>query len=339
MTSFMSRCPRGRAFTLIELLVVIAIIAILIGMLLPAVQKVREAAARTKCQNNMSQIGKAIHNYISARDHLPYGGKVRADAAGNPDWNQDQGTFIVHILQYLEDDALYNVVAPQIQPDGFPGTFSTANIPNWRSYQPPKYARCPSDNNDYATWPNANYAASMGPQCNDGCSQPYISYCNSLPGIAASSNRGDGSWTNISDFRGPFNWQGGIKFSIANITDGMSNTIFVGEIVPQWNSHAQPNPPNPYVVTGGWLRVNSGPSRGSTLPPINYKTNRQVSCGADPLRSWDNYHLSFGFKSRHSGGAHFLFGDGAVRFMSESIDHTTYQYLGCRNDGNPASPP
>ena len=303
------RARSARAFTLIELLVVIAIIAILIGLLLPAVQKVREAAARIKCTNNLKQCGLGIHAYLDSHDHLPTGGRLR-----NGDWTQDQGTWLVQTLPFMEQSALYEVFAPQLRPDG-PGSFSIANVPNWRTYEPPSYARCPSDSNDYASWPNANYAASMGPQCVRGpCGyDPYtLPYCASLPGIPASTNRGDGNRMNSSDMRGPFNWQGGYKFRVPDISDGMSNTIFVGEVVPRWNSHAQPSPPNPYTLTGSWIRANGGVARGSTLPPINYRTDRQVSCSSDPQRSWDNFSLSFGFKSRHTGGANFLLGDGSV---------------------------
>src|SRR5438067_10985192 len=105
---------RRGAFTLIELLVVIAIIAVLIGLLLPAVQKVREAAARSKCQNNLKQFGLGLHNYHDVNGRFPPGGVMGGSPGvknGTPaQWDDERGSWVVYLLPYIEQDALYKAI-------------------------------------------------------------------------------------------------------------------------------------------------------------------------------------------------------------------------------------
>src|SRR5215469_10008874 len=174
-----------KAFTLIELLVVIAIIAILIGLLLPAVQKVREAAARTQCTNNLKQIALAMHSFHDTAGGLPPGlivfGNVNSDWIDHPDRTNDWGpNWAVFLLPYLEQTALYNQVLSSVNvclSQGVNASGSQAWRPIIAAATVKSYL-CPSDAantspyvppttltfNGSATWNRGNYAANFGPQ-------------------------------------------------------------------------------------------------------------------------------------------------------------------------------
>jgi prepilin-type processing-associated H-X9-DG protein len=114
-----------------------------------------------------------------------------------------------------------------------------------------------------------------------------------------------------------------MKINFASVSDGLSNTIFVGESLPAEHDHLQ---------NDNWWDYNSGSAHASTLVPINYRLASNPAC-TNP----NNWNLSFGFKSRHTGGANFLMGDGSIQFIRDSIDYNMYQHLGSRNEGNVAS--
>jgi prepilin-type processing-associated H-X9-DG protein/prepilin-type N-terminal cleavage/methylation domain-containing protein len=339
----MARLPLFRkwgAFTLIELLVVIAIIGILVSLLLPAVQKVREAAARLKCQNNFKQFGLACHSYADANGNvLPPGGKSM------PQWSSwtDNGTWLVYTLPYLEQQNLYNSLGDltisnqcDIAQNGVQNSagqtvypFSTDGTPyNGTNGVKLPYARCPSDDYD-DTVPVSNYVGSLGSQCAIGpygCdpNQPYCNGQAQKPSWNYPVSPDHGNSPNAGDIRGVFNRVGTrIKFPAA-ITDGLSNTIMVGESLPGSHDHLAQN---------RWWYFNGGQSHCTTIIPINQLMPEQVNNSAAGCLNWSNWDTSWGFKSRHTGGANFLFCDGSVHFINQSIDRMTYNLLGCRNDG------
>jgi prepilin-type processing-associated H-X9-DG protein len=133
----------------------------------------------------------------------------------------------------------------------------------------------------------------------------------------------------------------GPAVKISDVPDGLSNTLMIGEELINHNSDlkGEPlknSPPN------GWFGFIGGNASGTTITPINYPSdfddpngNPCAAAANDQLHHIRNWNVSFGFKSNHSGGVNFVFGDGSVHFLSQDINHQTYQYLGCRNDGQP----
>ena len=314
-------------FTLVELLVVITIIGILIALLLPAVQAAREAARRMQCGNNLKQLGLAVLNYESVRGSLPPGAFCNAS-----DTRRCNGSIFVHILPFIEQQALYD--AYDFRQLGTTGQkFSGSNV-EVRSTVITTYV-CPSDARpatfefpaadgwwvgDGHTVALCNYTASAGPNTvyNNPSASCYEDFSHYALGIL-----GPGFIT-VKNQAGPFTpW--GLCFLLTDITDGLSNTIFLGEVLPlSSNLHQR-----------GWEDSSNGCGVTSTIIPINYDTSQRT--GTDYCHRYDNDNTAWGFKSAHSGGANFVLGDGAVRFLPETIDMWTYQYLGGKADGHPVS--
>jgi prepilin-type N-terminal cleavage/methylation domain-containing protein/prepilin-type processing-associated H-X9-DG protein len=329
---YRSRGRSPRAFTLVELLVVIAIIGILIGLLLPAVQKIRESASRLKCSNNLKQLALACHNYHDVHSLFPPGGLVLPNGPGwaNMDWRGNKGTWLVFSLPYIEQDNLYNQI-PNLSVPHFDsiGTAEAAGV----LPKALELFRCPSDGT-LSGYPVSNYDGSLGPNClDDKCGyNPFAQYCNQ-PAWGYTTSADDGTTSDSRLVRGLFA-RNGARISFASVTDGTTNTLFIGESLPAQNAHQLRFP---------WYTV-YGTQVLSTIIPINYPISEQDRswCGADfagPAYSMENNNVAWGFKSRHTLGANFAFVDASVHFISQSIDHRTYQLLGCRDDGQPVTWP
>jgi prepilin-type N-terminal cleavage/methylation domain-containing protein/prepilin-type processing-associated H-X9-DG protein len=329
-----AKARRRHGFTLIELLVVIAIIAVLIGLLLPAVQKVKEAANRATCANNLKQLALACHNYHDVHGYLPPGGRFHPP--GDPRYSH--GGWTVYILPFMEQENLFRQIPNLGMPykDAIREAIAAGILPAKLPY-----LRCPSDP-DVPELPVTNYTGNQGPQCWRGmcgaANDPHQKFCNgtsddlprplnprTYPGYTASANLGrtlDGS-----QVRGMFGtW--GPRLSLKSATDGTSSTLLLGEMLPGENQ----------MRDNHW--ASTGPRRAvTTIIPINYHTDYLGAdgCTAAPLRYYANANVADGFRSWHSGGANFALADGSVRFLSQTIDHQTFQYLGCRNDGQPVS--
>ncbi|HVJ69205.1 MAG TPA: DUF1559 domain-containing protein [Caulifigura sp.] len=339
----------SRAFTLIELLVVIAIIAILIALLLPAVQQAREAARRSQCQNNLKQIGLAMHNY-----HDVYGGFAPGYISDWATANGFTGTeyctwaWGASILPQLEQGALFNALEV-----GTVRTMAAVDSANAKQKLPQlatpvSVFMCPSD--DGPAVPAAGVAQGLR-RASDGAWQPvaksnYIGVNTTrrwhiggrMTGVDSNTRNqwGAGPGANF-DPNGVFFRDRSIK--IGDITDGSSNTLMVGERRYSFNSPA----------TGLAVVCRAGIFIGQELSNEQLTLHRSLGTLAVAVNSTDQTTCIRGFASPHVGGLYFLFGDGGVRFISQNIDHkipdyavappdpvdSTLERLGSRNDGQP----
>ena len=377
----MSRSSRRRtAFTLIELLVVIAIIAILIGLLLPAVQKVREAAARAKCQNHLKQIALATHGYHDAYQMFPRGGNynpvdaltaqpyVSGGVWGSSHYRPSRGSWLYSILPYIEQAGLYNysnggsstlgtLVGVPIEQNYGGAWFSQPEPLRWarrsgssmhdiasgmaaltgqsnpfRVNRVPIF-RCPSD--PFAT-PGGleglacNYMGVYGPSCPfENCSPAATFRANCLNAAWGLNGTGNERTTNKIQVLGMFNW-GGAILNMADVTDGTSNTLLVGEMLMGESARV-----NEMLGQQGWVDAKTWVNLGYTNIPINHNSANTTSCNntSADMNRMGNYAVSLGFKSKHTQGVNFGFADGSVRFISQFINQETYTYLSIRNDG------
>ncbi|MCE2797032.1 MAG: DUF1559 domain-containing protein [Planctomyces sp.] len=352
------RSPR-QGFTLIELLVVIAIIAILVSLLLPAVQQAREAARRTQCKNNIKQLTLACHNFHDVYNGWP----MAAEFGVGTTWSGLLLPFIEQSAAYqmltMQEDSVINAQWAYPLP-GKPG--DSNDIPVWRNLfvceQKFPSFRCPSD-------PFPEQVADISGDNWIVQKRTPMNYLGCVSGRLADDRRyrnvatpwGTSGWVEvISDLDGVFSQKinhqrikrndahyGMIGKRMADITDGTSNTIAMGEAAPDMGA----------IPEMGTVRENCQPTQGrkdhwgigsddvdttnmgdmsealgSTGVAMNLK---KVPVGSAAFAA---YEISFG--SRHTGGAQFGMADGSVRFISENVDLRVYSALGTRDGGESA---
>jgi len=342
------------AFTLIELLVVIAIIAILIGLLLPAVQKVREAASRMKCQNNLKQIGIAMHAYHDSKGFLPPGGANDAapnfgTQAGGSSWGS---SWMVYILPYIEQGNFYQIW----QLSGNSGWGNTVDGAALNGVVINTY-RCPSTTLPISQQGLTN--PTTNPGGNGTAMVPtYTAIAGAVPTLISTAfadtriNSGGGG---AGCCTGGMTAGNGVLFpnaqiTLVGITDGTSNTILVSEQADyltttsgqkvSWNASG----PHGWAIGAhGGVPPNygsGGDARAMQMTTIRYPINQKTgwtptpgNCGSQGV--CDNTGQNIPLNSTHTGGVNAVFGDGSVRFIRDSIAIATLAQLAIRDDGIP----
>jgi len=303
---FHSRLPR-RGFTLIELLVVIAIIAILIGLLLPAVQKVREAAARIQCQNNLKQLALGMHNYHDSQNTLPAGMSPGTVNFGNLYccW----GTWQVAILPYIEQQNAFNLYVNYGGDDSTGPRYAAA--PNTKvTTQRFKAMTCPSDipNAPLSSITSHNYAVNYG---NTGIYQPQSVVSGGTTVVFGGA---------------PFTPNVGKR--LTDISDGTSNTLLLSELIQ--GQRADLRGFGWWGPGGGFSTLNGPNSSIPDTPAQNCDANAPNPPCANAT---SNAGINLSARSNHTQGVNVALSDGSIRFVSNSVFLGTWRSLGTSQGG------
>ena len=301
------RTKRSTGFTLIELLVSIAIIAVLIALLLPAVQQAREAARRTQCKNNLKQLGVALHNYVDLHKVLPPGYVSSFTATGDdlgPGWS-----WAAMLMPQLDQTPAYQLI--DFSSGIEKATNATIRLKTFSVFL------CPSDD-AISQWPAKSYDPSTGVPLNVICEVGSSNYVG-MYGISEPGVDGEGVFFRNSNV------------SFADITDGLSQTIAIGE-----RSHRLGEATWTGSVTGALLAGDPSDGVGQIVP--EHGSGMVLGHAGEGHSPGDPRSDANQFYSRHSGGGvHFLFADGHISFLGSSLDYHTYLALATRAGGEVVS--
>ncbi|MBX3427203.1 MAG: DUF1559 domain-containing protein [Pirellulales bacterium] len=338
------------AFTLVELLVVIAIIGVLVALLLPAVQAAREAARRMSCANNVKNVALAVQNHHDSKRRLPFGINYNTSYGREqyrlPGGGVEEATpskyvsgrntngkgWIVDVLPQLEQQAMYDGLKPGFDNPGADMRF-IATATNGRGMGRPEIRQFLDDQLPVLTCPSDSSAT---PRLGNYHWEQVTTAVTSYKGVVGDTALGEvfgagGLWSNSTYGSVPdcFETLGcnGLFWKMSyyepinfkQISDGLSNTLMIGEAVADQDLHAMA-----YFSDGDWASCNM---------QLNYFLL------GDPELVRQQWYDVRGFRSLHPGGVHFAMADASVQFLSEGIDHQLYRALSTRNGGEVANLP